>query len=51
MRDAWNEWFQSPDPNFTKHVNRQRPSYEKDLEMVSQKCKKIALDRELIKKV
>jgi hypothetical protein len=35
LGDAWNDWFNNTEPEFTKGNNRKKPSYDQLLDMVS----------------
>ena len=51
LRTEWQNWFDSPDPIFTKAGNRQKPSYQALVDMTAKIYDGIISNTEMIIKV
>ena len=51
LRQQWQNWFDSPEPIFTKAGNRQKPSYQALVDMTAQVYDGIISNVDMIKKV
>ena len=51
LKEEWRKWFEDSEAIYTKAGNRQKPSYEVLLGMVSQVYKQLGPKDELISKV
>ena len=51
LRQQWQNWFDSPEPIFTKAGNRQKPSYQALVDMTAKVYDGIISNVDMIKKV